>query len=223
MIKPDVVVRTNRRSLSLTISKKGELIVRAPKKLSMDYILNFIKEKKKWIDSKKKDICQNLHNNKKILNYDSFLFFGKDYKKVEQEGIKKIELTEDSIIFPKCDDKIKLLNLAQNWYVGFTKDILKNRVEYFANLMQLNYSKIIIMNNKRRWGACTINTTLKFNYRICMLPHNVIDYIIIHELAHLLEFNHSPKFYKIIESVMPDYKRYKNELKKYDYVLSLFR
>jgi len=89
--------------------------------------------------------------------------------------------------------------------------------------MQLNYSKIIIMNNKRRWGACTINTTLKFNYRICMLPHNVIDYIIIHELAHLLEFNHSPKFYKIIESVMPDYKRYKNELKKYDYVLSLFR
>lgn len=67
------------------------------------------------------------------------------------------------------------------------------------------------------------NTTLKFNYRLCMLPHKVMDYIIIHELAHLVEFNHSAKFYKVIESVMPDYKKYRNDLKKYDFVLTLLR
>lgn len=223
MVKPDLVIRTNRRSLSLTISKSGELVVRAPKKLSMEYILNFIKEKEKWIETKKKEITQNNFNNKSILNYDNFLFFGKSYKKVEQGGIKKIELSRNTIIFPKCESKVELLNIAQNWYIGLAKDILKSRVEYFAELMQLNYSKIIIMDNKRRWGACMINTTLKFNYRLCMLPHKIIDYIIIHELAHLIEFNHSTKFYKVIESVMPDYKKYRQDLKKYDFVLGLLR
>jgi len=223
MIKPDVVIRTNRRSLSLTISKDGELVVRAPKKLSMDYILNFIKEKEKWINEKKKQVIESNYNNKSVLSYDYFLFCGKRYKRVEQEGIREIELSKNTIVFPKCDDKIKLLTLAQKWYIGLAKDILKNRVEYFAELMQLNYSKIIIMDNKKRWGCCTVSSALKFNYRLCMLPHKVIDYIIIHELAHLIEFNHSPKFYKVIESVMPDYKKYRQELKTYDFVLGLIR
>lgn len=223
MIKPDVVVRTNRRSLSLTISKNGELVVRAPKKLSMDYILNFIKEKEKWIESKKKQMADTQSNNKNLLEYNAFLFCGKQYKRVEQEGIKKIELSKNTIIFPKCEDRTKLLTLAQNWYIGLAKDILKTRVEYFAELMQLNYGKIIIIDNKKRWGCCMLNSTLKFNYRLCMLPHKVIDYIIIHELAHLIEFNHSAKFYKVIESVMPDYKKYRQDLKTYDFVLGLIR
>lgn len=223
MIKPDLIIRTNRRSLSISISKTGELVVRAPRKLSMEYIMNFIKEKEKWIDKKKKEITDNVANNKSVINYQSFLFCGKAYKKIEQNGLKEIELTNNSIIFPKCEDKLSLIRYAQNWYIGLSKDILKSRVEYFADLMQLNYNKIIIMDNKRRWGACTSSATLKFNYRLCMLPHKVIDYIIIHELAHLLEFNHSPRFYKVIESVMPDYKKYRNQLKSYDYVLTLLR
>ena len=223
MIKPDLIIRTNRRSLSLSISKAGELVVRAPKKLSMEYILNFIKEKEKWIDKKKKEVTENILNNKNIINYQSFLFCGKSYKKVEQDGLKKIELSNNTIIFPKCDDKLTLLRHAQNWYISLSKDILKNRVEYFADLMQLNYNKVIIMDNKRRWGACTSVSTLKFNYRICMLPHKLIDYIIIHELAHLIEFNHSPQFYKVVESVMPEYKKQRTLLKSYDFVLQLLR
>lgn len=223
MIKPDVLIRTNRRSLSLSISKNGELVVRAPRKLSMQYILTFIKEKEKWINEKKKEILNNSFNNKPFLNYEYFLFCGKKFKRVEQRGIKKIELTENEFVLPVINDESKMIILASNWYINQSKTILENRVEYFANLMQINYSKIVVMNNKRRWGACTQNGVIKFNFRIVMLPHKAIDYIIIHELTHLLEFNHSPAFYKIIESIMPDYKSAKNELKKYDFVLSLFR
>ncbi len=223
MIKPDVLIRTNRRSLSLSISKNGELVVRAPRKLSMQYILTFIKEKEKWINEKKKEILNNSFNNKPFLNYEYFLFCGKKFKRVEQRGIKKIELTENEFVLPVINDESKMIILASNWYINQSKTILENRVEYFANLMQINYSKIVVMNNKRRWGACTQNGVIKFNFRIVMLPHKAIDYVIIHELTHLLEFNHSPAFYKIIESIMPDYKSAKNELKKYDFVLSLFR
>ena len=136
-------------------------------------------------------------------------------KKPQQDGRRDaITIKSNSLLAEWATHKLENNN---------AKDILKNRVEYFADLMQVNYSKIIIMNNKRRWGACTNKAILKFNYRLCMLPHKIIDYIIIHEFAHLIEFNHSHRFYRIIESVMPDYKRYKNELKKYDYLLALFR
>lgn len=79
-------------------------------------------------------------------------------------------------------------------------------MEYFADLMQVNYTLIKIDNSKSRWGSCDQKGVIKFNLRLAMLPHKVIDYIIIHELSHLLEFNHSKEFYKIIESIMPDYK-----------------
>ena len=137
--------------------------------------------------------------------------------------MKEIEVTNNQIVFPQCKDIYETFKYAQNFYIGLSKDILKSRVEYFADLMQLNYNKVVIMDNKRRWGSCTSNATLKFNYRLCMLPHKVIDYIIIHELSHLLEFNHSPRFYKVVESIMPDYKKYRNQLKTYDYVLTLLR
>lgn len=223
MIKPDILIRTNRRSLSLSISKNGELVVRAPKKLSMQYIMTFIKEKEKWISEKKKELLCSALNNKQFTNYEYLLFCGKKYKRVVQKGIRKIELTENEFVVPQVNDFNKEIILIQNWYINASKDILKNRVEYFANLMQLNYSKIVIMNNKRRWGACTQTGVLKFNFRMIMLPHKDIDYVIIHELTHLLEFNHSANFYKIIESIMPDYKKQKEDLKKYDFVLSLLR
>ena len=223
MTKPDLVIRTNRRSLSISISKTGQLVVKAPRKLSMEYILDFIKEKEKWINKKKKEITDNISNNKKIIEYNSFLIFGKAYKKVAQAGLKEIEVTNNQMVFPLGKDINETFKYAQNFYIGLSKDILKSRVEYFADLMQLNYNKVVIMDNKRRWGACTSNATLKFNYRLCMLPHKVIDYIIIHELSHLLEFNHSPRFYKVVESIMPDYKKYRNQLKTYDYVLTLLR
>ena len=223
MTKPDILIRTNRRSLSLSISKNGELVVRAPKKLSMQYIMTFIKEKEKWISEKKKELLSSAINNEQFINYNYLLFCGKKYRRVEQKGIKKMELTENEFIVPQTNDFNKEIILIQNWYINASKEILKTRVEYFANLMQLNYLKIVVMNNKRRWGACTQTGVLKFNYRIMMLPHKDIDYIIIHELTHLLEFNHSTNFYKIIESIMPDYKKQKEELKKYDFVLGLLR
>lgn len=223
MLKPDLIIRTNRRSLSISISKTGEIIVRAPKRLNLDYIMNFIKEKEKWIEAKRKEILDTCNNNKNILTYNNFLICGKSYKKIEQDGLKEIELTNNSIVFPKCQDKHDIFKYAQKFYISIMKDILKTRVEYFADLMQLNYNKVVIMDNKRRWGACTNKATLKFNYRLAMLPHKVIDYVIIHELAHILEFNHSPKFYQVIESIMPDYKQYRKKLKDYDFVLGLIR
>ncbi len=223
MIKPDLIVRSYRKTLCLSISKNGELIVRAPKKLDMQYIMNFVKEKEKWIIKKQKEMRENTNKNNNIINYNIFLYLGREYKKIEMDGVKKVEISKNNIIFPKHIEKKEMLICAQNFYINATKDLLKDRVKYFSELMNLSYTSVSIMNNKTRWGSCSSKGELKFNLRISMLPCKMIDYIIIHELAHLIEFNHSKKFYKIIACIMPKWESVRKDLKNYDYLLNLIR
>lgn len=223
MIKPDLIIRSYRKSLCISISKDGELIVRAPKRLDIKYIFDFINQKEKWIIKKKKEMLEKNNKNLDVVNYEKFYYLGKLYKRQILNGVKEVELTNNSILFPPNIDKRQMLSLAQTFYINSTKEILKNRIEYFASLMKLNYTSVSIMNNKTRWGSCTKDGELNFNFRLSLLPPKVIDYIIIHELAHLIEFNHSKKFYKVVECIMPKYKNYRKELKDYDYLLQIYR
>ena len=103
------------------------------------------------------------------------------------------------------------------------KKILSERLEFFADLMQIDYASFKISNSKTRWGSCDNHRNIKLNFRLIMLPHKIIDYVIIHELSHIIEFSHSKEFYKIISLVMPSYKLQQKVLKDYDYILGLFR
>lgn len=223
MIKPNLIVRTNRRTLSLTIDKQGDLIVKAPRRMDIEDIFSFINQKNDWISKKQNLVKSNLQKNQKIINYDVFLFCGKQYKKVYVDKQKKVEIENTLFIVPQNLSYEKEIFLIKKWYIEMTKQILELRVSYFANLMQLNFDGLGIDNSKTRWGSCSKSGILKFNLRIAMLPHKVIDYIIIHELSHLIEFNHSKNFYNIIASIMPDWQIQRNKLKEYGFLLGLLR
>lgn len=223
MINPDAIIKTNRRSISITISKAGEVIVHAPKRLPIEKIMSFVIDKESWILKKQKEIKSTLINNNDLLNYKAFNFCGKKYLPCEVHGIKKIELSSTNLLVPENLEKKELLLKIEKWYIKMAKLILGERLEYFANLMQLDYNTLSISNSKNRWGSCDINGNIKLNYRVIMLPHKLIDYIIIHELAHLIEMNHSKKFYNIIECIMPDYSTYRKQLKDYFFLLQLFK
>lgn len=223
MIKPDAIIKTNRRSLSITITQKGEVIVHAPKRLSMDNIINFVNEKSNWIETKRIEILKKQEDHKDILTYNKMLFLGKQYLKYEMNGIKKVELTTSCLLCPKGLDESELLFKIAKWYMQTAKSILAERLEYLANLMQLDYNSFKISNTKNRWGSCDTKGNIKINFRLIMLPHKIIDYVLIHELSHLVEFNHSKKFYRVIESVMPNYDEARKNLKYYSDILLLFR
>lgn len=223
MIKPDAIIKTNRRSLSITITQKGEVIVHAPKRLSMDNIINFVNEKSNWIETKRNEILKKQEGHKDILTYNKMLFLGKQYLKYEMNGIKKVELTTSCLLCPKGLDESELLFKIAKWYMQTAKSILAERLEYLANLMQLDYNSFKISNTKNRWGSCDTKGNIKINFRLIMLPHKIIDYVLIHELSHLVEFNHSKKFYRVIESVMPNYDEARKNLKYYSDILLLFR
>lgn len=105
------------------------------------------------------------------------------------------------------DEKIKeLRNLA--------KRIIPIKVKYFSEIMGVKYGRITITGAQTRFGSCSSKGNLSFSYRLMQYPNEAIDYVVVHELAHLFEMNHSKKFYKIIENVLPDYKERQKMLKK---------
>ena len=224
MVNPNMIIRSNRRTLSLTINKDAELIVKAPKKMSLEKIMTFIKEKDHWIQSKQSEIMSRRSYNKNIIDYNEYLFLGKRYQLNILKGIKHIELTQEYICVPDKVSKDVFIKHIVRWYVKTAKNILYERLEYFSKIMDLDYTKLRIINSKRLWGSCKVTTrVISLNFRLVMLPHELLDYIIVHELSHLVVANHSSNFYKVIETVIPNYKNLIKEIREYDYLLGLYR
>ena len=93
------------------------------------------------------------------------------------------------------------------------KIYIPQRVDFFADIMNLSYGKITIRLQKTRWGSCSSKGNLNFNCLLMMMPKEVIDYVVVHELCHLKEMNHSKNFWKCVEDVLPDYKERRKYLK----------
>lgn len=92
--------------------------------------------------------------------------------------------------------------------------LARARLEYFNTFYNFSFNKINIKNQKTRWGSCSMKGNLNFNYKIALLPSHLADYIIVHELCHLKEFNHSRKFWNLVAETMPNFLELRNELKK---------
>ena len=92
--------------------------------------------------------------------------------------------------------------------------VIPRRVAYYAEKLGVSYGKITLRQQKTRWGSCAANGNLNFNWRLVLAPREVLDYVVIHELAHRREMNHSAAFWRIVEAEMPDYRKYRDWLKK---------
>ena len=92
--------------------------------------------------------------------------------------------------------------------------IIPARVEYFARIIGVTYGNITIRNQKTRWGSCSSKGNLNFNWKLVLMPQELLDYVVVHELAHRKEMNHSARFWAIVEQELPDYQKRRNELKK---------
>jgi predicted metal-dependent hydrolase len=91
--------------------------------------------------------------------------------------------------------------------------LVKEKIETFNKIYGFCYGRIAIRNTKSRWGSCSKKGNLNFNYKIALLPPKLADYLVVHELCHLGEFNHSPKFWDLVAKAMPDYKKLRKELR----------
>jgi len=96
------------------------------------------------------------------------------------------------------------------------RNLIEKKVKYFSQIYGFSCNKISIRNQSTRWGSCSKKGNLNFNYKIMFLPDNIVDYIIIHELCHLKEFNHSNRFWNLVNSIIPDYRSIKKDILLYN-------
>jgi len=134
---------------------------------------------------------------KKIVR-DNISWIEKQLKKHSIPRLKDAELTEGQIAILKKNAKI----------------ILTHKTEHFAKIMGINYGRITITGAKTRFGSCSSKGNISYSWRLMLYPEEAIDYVVVHELAHIREMNHSPAFYKIVESMFPDYKARRALLKR---------
>ena len=92
-------------------------------------------------------------------------------------------------------------------------DLVKNKLEHFNQFYNFKYNKVTVRNQSTRWGSCSKSGNINFNYKLALLPESLVDYVVVHELCHLGEFNHSKNFWDLVARTVPDYKERRQELR----------
>ena len=214
-IKINKLIRSRRRSISLEITRDAQLVVRIPKYASLSDVKRFILEKRGWIEKKIAEAGEkiNKHTPKKFVSGEKFYYLGEKYILKSTKG-QSTKLEFNNGFFISENDLPYAKNIFIKWYKRQSKINIPKRVRWYANLHKLDYKKIRITSASRRWGSCTIQGNLNFTWKLVLLPIKVLDYVVVHELAHLLQHNHSKKFWSEVERMLPDYKERRKWLRK---------
>ena len=203
------LILKNKKNISIKLDYNGEVIVYAPLDISVRYIEDLLVKKQKWIIDNYNKIMDNKTSNK-------IMFLGKEFfLKIEKSNYEKIDVEEEVITIKTQNtnsDNVKLT--LSNWFREQANSIIIKRAIELSNECSLYPSKILIRNQKTRWGSCNTKREIRLNWRLILSPKYVMDYIIIHELSHLKYMNHSSDFWKLVESYNKDYKKAENWLKE---------
>lgn len=215
------IVRASRRSISIQISKTHGLIVRAPFSVPEDIIHAFVERKTDWI---MKHMTR--HIEQKEQKNNTLYYLGQvhsfEYNLLQKESVV---CSEGIFTFSgKVKDTGTEQVVLMKWYRKQAQIHISGRVVHFSEKHRLKYEQIRITSAVTRWGSCSGRNNLNFPWRLLMAPSEVIDYVVVHELAHTIHKNHSLRFWGLVELIAPDWKMYRTHLKEegWKYILPSF-
>ena len=218
MITPQII-RSKRKTLSLSINENADLVVRAPHRASYDEIQKFISEKSVWIDNKQRLIKARLEDNLNQRSSDKCLYLGSLYPlKIDNNSIEPVSFNGQMFTVTNVNRERISLSL-KSWYKKRFIEVALPRLSYFSDKYKLKVNQVRVKEQKTLWGSCSSKNNINLNYLLIMAPMKVIDYVIVHELVHTIHKNHSAKFWQKVETIMPNYKDARNWLKENGYRL----
>jgi predicted metal-dependent hydrolase len=216
--------RRRRKTVSLQIKEEGRVVIYVPYHTPKWEIEKFVKEKQSWIVKKISEKERSIKETRRVfITGEKFLYLGESYPLEVGDTHSKgfpLKLSFGKFIVDK-NHLERARDLFILWYQTEAKEKLEARVRYFSNRLQLVPKGLKITSAKHRWGSCSRDNRLSFSWRIIMAPWSVIDYVVIHELVHIKEKNHSKKFWDYLETIFPEYRKHRFWLKKNGYRLWL--
>lgn len=215
------IIRAKRKTIALIIKDDATLAVKAPEKTSDEEIYEVIKKHRRWI-KKHLEYISHLEKKeeKKFVSGENFLLLGRTYR------LFLVNNQDVPLKFEKgfyLDERFA--DIARDLFVDFykktAKAIIEERVEYYSKIGGFEYKGVKITSATKRWGSCSRDNNLSFTYKLIMAPLSVVDYVVVHELCHTVEHNHSKAFWEKVCAIMPNYKDSKVWLKKQGHLLDL--
>lgn len=167
-----------------------------------------------WIRSGRKTIAIQITETGEVIvrspvsvsrqNVERFLDEKREWIEKHQQKVREAEANQ-MILTPRQREE----------GIERAKKIFPERISYFAQRMNVTYGRVTLREQKTRWGSCSSKGNLNFNWKLVLLPEELLDYVVVHELAHRIEMNHSQDFWRIVERVLPDYRERRKQLKTY--------
>lgn len=204
---------SDRRTVGITVTSANKIILRCPANMSAARAEKFLEEKSAWIEKHLQKNSVNSEKNAALTGYKTVLINGAEVPLTI--GSKKTEIKPDGVF-------VRSLKNIQKAYTDFFSENFINRVLDISQSAGFRLNTVKLKNFKARWGSCDAYNNLLFNYKLFMLPENIQFYIIIHELCHTAQHNHSEKFWRLVERFVPDYKAVRRELKSYNFLTTLY-
>jgi hypothetical protein len=223
----DVKIKKNKRVKHLWLKADiyGVYAV-VPLDYSIEKIHNFIESKKKWI-LKTSEYYRKLREGygEENLAINTISFLGAIYRLQIVKDTSPSTVISDNlkVITFHVTDRRKYKYDIKEWYRRQTAQIVSERLPVISRKLDLHYHSVSIKSQTSRWGSCSKNRNLNFNLLLAAVPIKVIDYVITHELIHLIELNHSKRFWSLVASAYPEYKKYREWLNRYGPLIKITR
>ena len=205
------IQRSSRRTRTVSLKiKNGKPVIFCPNFVNDNYLRKIILKKKKWIE-------HNLKKKKPIIEFSEkkkFPILGKNYK-ILFLNCKKTEVKIiENFIRISCNNKLNMRSVFMSWLKNQSKEYLKNRVSILSKRIKIDPRAVFVKTYRARWGCCTSKSEIFLNWKLILLPKRIIDYVIFHELSHILVPNHSKGFWLTVKKFDSNYIEKKDWLKK---------
>jgi predicted metal-dependent hydrolase len=213
-----IVRSRKRKKLTITVERDRAVVVHAPESTSEEKIQQIIASKKAWIFAKMRHpqkYDERPHPpGKELVSGESMLYMGRQYRIQLDDSAAEVRFIYNRFFVPRKEAGERY-SAFQDWYRHKAGQKILPRVEVFARKLGVEYNTAKITDSRYRWGSCTTNDNVNLNWRLIKAPGYVIDYVVVHELAHLIEPNHTSHFWNIIKSQLAHVEQAKQWLKEH--------
>ena len=222
------IKRGNReKTVAIHVNPTAAVTVLAPRRLNEERIRAIVQKKARWILEKQEFLKRNEHltSPKEFVSGESFPYLGRQYRlKVLRtgggpggtckliQGRFQVEIEGD---LGAEEEKRSVRKALTAWYLRHAGEKVKERIDQLAKQLGKYPQRIEIKEQKRRWGSCSRSGVIRLNWKIIMTPISILDYVIVHELCHLIHPHHSPQFWNKVQSILPDHKKRRDLLRQH--------
>ena len=211
-----------RKTLTITVERDSSVVVLAPEGASDEAIDRAVQSKRAWLFEKLRNAPKYQGRphapGKEVVNGESALYLGREYRVSLSSEPAGGVVFDRAFLIPQ-GDRLQTRQAFRDWYWSRAHAIILPRVARYADELGVKVAVASIVDNRLRWGSCTAKNNIRLNWRLIKAPMSVIDYVINHELAHLLEANHTPDFWNIVRAKVPGTEKSKAWLKAHGQLL----